>query len=279
MLQKKRVSHIRRILAKEIDPAFKRRARIILEESLFLKQGMKVLDLGCGRGFYTKALALLHPGVQISALDLNEEYLNQAIKLATEKNVSFVKADARDLPFIAESFDFVVCSEVLEHIKEDGEVIMEIYRVLKKEGKVIFTVPSSNYPFLWDPLNWILEKLFQRHVPSHIWWLAGIWADHVRLYSEEELVAKVKRAGFGVEQIWRATHYCLPFAHFLLYGIGKNLVELGIAGRSFDRFKIDNRQSFGNKFVNTPFRIIDKLNDSNFNKNSSFVNLIIKAIK
>lgn len=270
---------IKNFLRKEIDPAFKRRAEIILTKSLFLKAGMRALDLGCGRGFYTKALAILHPDVQITALDLNEKYLKQARKLITENNVNLVKADARNLPFTESSFDFVVCSEVLEHIQEDEKVISEIKRVLTKNGTALITVPHKNYPFLWDPINWILQRLFNKHIPSDIWWLAGIWADHIRLYSEEDLVAKVKKAGFGVEKIWRSTYYCLPFAHFLLYGIGKNLVELGIAGGSFNRFKIDNSLSFANKFVNSPFRIIDKLNYRNFNKNSSFVNLIIKVAK
>ena len=49
------------------------------------------------------------------------------------------------------------------------------------------------------------------------------WKSHLKNEFEKDL----KFVGFKIEKIWQATHYCLPFSHFLLYGIGKNLVEKG----------------------------------------------------
>ena len=97
--------------------------------------------------------------------------------------VRLARADARSLPFASGEFDAIVCSEVLEHIVEDGAVLMELNRVLRDGGLLLISVPNRQYPFMWDPLNWMLERVFGTHVPSHIWWLAGIWADHVRLYT------------------------------------------------------------------------------------------------
>jgi hypothetical protein len=106
----------------------------------------------------------------------------------------------------------------------------------------MITVPNKQYPFLWDPLNWILERMVHMHVPSHIWWLAGIWADHVRLYNAQMLVSRCNKVGFRVENIWHATQHCIPFEHFLLYGIGKNLVEKGLLKSAY-RFSPIRRMS------------------------------------
>jgi hypothetical protein len=97
------------------------------------------------------------------------------------------------------------------------------------------SVPDRDFPFLWDPINWLLMRVFGTHVPKHIWWLAGIWADHERLYTPEELRQVAERAGFGVEKLRAVVSHCLPFSHFLLYGIGKNLVER-MGASQFDRF-------------------------------------------
>ncbi len=146
-----------------------------------------------------------------------------------------IKADATNLPFSDKTFDRVIASEILEHIPNDQKAISEIYRVLKPGSIAMITVPNKNYPFFWDPLNWLLERIYSWHVPSNIWWLAGIWADHERLYDENGLKNKLEKVGFKIEKVWYSTHFCFPFSHFLLYGIGKNLVEKGLA-QNFSRF-------------------------------------------
>jgi len=258
-------------LEKEIDPAFARRARIILE-NLDLKPGMRVLDVGCGRGFYEMAISNIFSGVKVVGVDLNENYLSVGKNAVRDKNVTFLKADATKLPFKSGSFDRVICSEVLEHIPDDEGVLKEIRRVLKRGGKAIISVPNKNYPFFWDPLNYILEHFFHTHIPSHIWWLAGIWADHERLYTEEELLGKLGRvgglgkSGFTIDKIWRSTAYCLPFSHFLLYGIGKNLVERGWVGKDINRFDFESPPSVLTKIIRFPFMLFDKLNSITTNE-------------
>src|SRR5207245_820615 len=123
-----------------------------------------------------------------------------------------------------------------------------IHRVLRPGGRLALSVPHHDYPFWWDPINRCLEGWFGTHVPKDIWWLAGIWADHVRLYRPPELRHVLETAGFVVDEIVSHTHYCLPFHHLLVYGIGKNLLEhrllpAGLA-QSADRFR--GEQSLGN---------------------------------
>ena len=78
-------------------------------------------------------------------------------------------------------------------------------------------------------------KVFRSHIDKNIWWLAGIWADHERLYTKKEVATILRKERFRIEELREIIHWSWPFAHFLLYGIGKNLVErLGMT--EFSRF-------------------------------------------
>lgn len=262
------------VLSAELDPAFRRRARIILE-NLHLKDGEKILDLGCGRGFYIKIISQLYRNVEIFGIDNNTKYVEIARKL--NKNV--ILGDAGDLPFPNSCFDRVVCSEVLEHINDDNKVISEIHRVLKNKGFALISVPNKKYPFWLDPINFLMERVFNFHVPSQYWWLAGIWADHVRLYTEDEICAKLKRVSLKIDRLWRSTGWGMVGEHFLLYGIGKNIVELGFL-KQFNRFNFAKKRSLWLDLALTVINFFDKKNDvSKISRTQRFVNIVIKTSK
>lgn len=268
---------INKILKTEIDPAYIDRAEIILNNICNVKI-KNILEIGCGRGYYLKALQQIDSSLKITGIDLNEKYLIEAKKYIRNDNVKVIKGDANKLLFKDNSIDAIIASEILEHVPNDNKVLDEIYRVLKKEGRAMISVPNQDYPFLWDPINWLLEKIFGTHMPVNIWWLAGIWAGHLRLYKEDEIVKKIENSGLIVEKVWRTTKYCLPFSHFLFYGIGKNIVENG-ALKDFNRFENDKKEGL-------LFRIIKKIilwgdvgNEKKFEKGESTTNIVIRARK
>ena len=215
------------LLERELDPAFAARAALILRHLQPAASG-SMLDVGCGRGFYIKAIRALYPQANVVGVDFSAEHLAAAQAQSPAAAAELARADACALPFLSGSFEAVICSEVLEHIEDDAAGLAEIHRVLADDGLLLLSVPHHRYPLLWDPLNWVLERAFGTHVPAHIWWLAGIWADHLRLYTAAGIARKVESAGFDLEEMWFTTPRCLPFAHFLLYGIGKNIVERGL---------------------------------------------------
>jgi 2-polyprenyl-3-methyl-5-hydroxy-6-metoxy-1,4-benzoquinol methylase len=215
---------LHRLLDAEIDPAYAKRACFILD-AIYEKKPKNILEVGCGRGFYLKALSYFDFPKQIVGVDINPDYIEEAKQSVQDTRIKLIQGSIYDLPFKQNSFDLVICSEVLEHLRDDRQALLVLRKLVKPGGYILGSVPNIHYPFLWDPLNWILEKFFKIHIPSHIWWLAGIWADHSRLYSYQDIKSLFAKTRFSIEKIELFIHSCIPFSHFLLYAIGKNIVE------------------------------------------------------
>ena len=103
------------------------------------------------------------------------------------------KVDMMDMPFDDESFDFFICSHVLEHVDSDDQAIKELYRITKPGGCGILMVP----------IILGLEKTVED--PS-VKDEAGRWrlygqGDHVRLYAHNDYVNKICLHGFRVEEL------------------------------------------------------------------------------
>lgn len=199
------------------DQALRRRAKYIIE-NLKLKGNEKVLDAGCGDGYYLKLLLNLYPDLEIYGIDIDTKALDVAYKnLAEElnsKKLSITKKSINDLGFEDNFFDAVFSTEVLEHVPNDLDALKEVRRVLKPGGIYIFTVPNYNFPFMWDPLNYTLQNVFGTHIKSGFF--AGIWNQHIRLYTIDNLVEKCFSADFLIEKIKSVTYYSLPFNHYIL---------------------------------------------------------------
>ncbi len=82
--------------------------------------------------------------------------------------------------------------------------------MLKPGGLIAITVPNANYPFWWDPINRALETIFHTHIRRGL--LAGIWANHVRLYTPDQLRAAVLDAGLEVVEERAFTHHSFPLS-------------------------------------------------------------------
>ncbi|MDX2127421.1 MAG: class I SAM-dependent methyltransferase [Chloroherpetonaceae bacterium] len=105
------------------------------------KTAKKVLDIGCGTGTATRAIATALPESQVTGVDLSPYMLAAAkMKAKSFNNISFLHANATELPFENESFDAVSASLLFHEMpKSAGElVIKEVLRVLKPGGT--FTV-------------------------------------------------------------------------------------------------------------------------------------------
>lgn len=106
-------------------------------------ENKKVLEIGCGTGFFTSQLVLTNN--QITAIDISSNLLELAKKRTNYPNVVFKKEDAHKTSFDSNSFDFIVGSSALHHL-ETGTALKEFFRLLKPGGKIMFTEPNMLNP-------------------------------------------------------------------------------------------------------------------------------------
>lgn len=267
----------------EADMAFKRRVRTIFEW-VDPKNDDLILDIPCGRGFYLNMFRYVSECRLIGA-DLDWDVLRKASgNVDGLPDIGIHRANIYSLPYPDDLFDSVILSEVLEHIDDDVAGLREVLRVLKPGGVVAITVPNVNYPFWWDPINKTLEMLFGTHIQRGP--LAGIWANHVRLYSRDELKNAALDAGFVIDEERAFTHYCFPFIHNLVYGLGKPLLESGLLPKTLanaaDRTSFDKNKGSLLNPINLglkAFDFFDRRNVMNEPPGRSTVNLCIKGRK
>ena len=110
-------------------------------------KGKKFLDAGCAKGRFTKAL--VKRGAFLSGIDITENFINIAKENVPEAD--FRLASVIDMPFGNNTFDGVLCIEVIEHIPDTEKAIREMTRVLKPSGKIIIidkNILSLHYRYL-----------------------------------------------------------------------------------------------------------------------------------
>jgi len=213
-----------RLERNDADPGNRRRIRAILE-FLALAPGDRVLDCGCGLGWFLHVAAVMAPGTRLVGVDPDRRRIDRAAAVARPPAL-LVVGDGGRLPFPDAAFDKAVVAEVIEHVADDVGLLREVWRVLTPGGMAAITVPHRPYPFLWDPVNWVRERLGRPPIREGP--LGGIWTDHLRLYSTEALEGVAREVGFEVVATRSLVGRCLPFAHNLVYGLGKPLVESGL---------------------------------------------------
>jgi 2-polyprenyl-3-methyl-5-hydroxy-6-metoxy-1,4-benzoquinol methylase len=104
-------------------------------------RGRTLLDIGCGLGYFTDYYA--ERGSESTGIDLDERCLEYCREYMRGK---YIRWDITEYPypFPAESFDIIICSEVLEHIQENGKVVDEVRRLLKPSGIFIASTPCGS---------------------------------------------------------------------------------------------------------------------------------------
>lgn len=145
-------------------------------ETGFFRDRLKVLHFAPEQAFYNRFRKL-------SNLDYTTTDLNSPL--------ADVKADICDLPFEDNSFDFILCNHVLEHIPNDTKAMKEIYRILKPGGTAILQIPQD----LSREVTFEDNSITSREERARIF---GQY-DHVRVYGKDYF-EKLRMIGFDVEE-------------------------------------------------------------------------------
>jgi SAM-dependent methyltransferase len=158
---------------------------------LALEPGHLLLDMGAGAGRH--AFESYRRGARVIALDYDAAELkdvaglfaamHEAGEVPAAAAAAAVNGDGTGLPFPDDTFDRIVCSEVLEHIPDLETAISELHRVLKPSGTMAVTVPT------WFPekVCWALSEEY--HAPF-------VPGGHIRIFTESALRSALRAGGF-----------------------------------------------------------------------------------
>ena len=107
-------------------------------------QGKSVLDLGCAGGFMAEALA--HKGARVSGIDPAQDAIQAAKHHAKTSNldITYDVGVGEHMPYSDDTFDIVVCVDVLEHVRDLSQVLAEVARVLKPGGLFLYDTINRN---------------------------------------------------------------------------------------------------------------------------------------
>lgn len=102
-----------------------------------------ILEVGCGIGNFTNTLTRYG---DVWAIDIDEKYITQTKLLADGKaRVGFGDIEKGLYFFSSRRFNAIVCLNVLEHVKNDDLALNNLFKLLKKGGKLILLVPAHQF--------------------------------------------------------------------------------------------------------------------------------------
>lgn len=151
------------------------------------KKGMNILDIGCGSASWNTE------HISITGLDINEKMLGYGKSKGYLSKTILFDLNKTPLPFEENSFDIIILSEVLEHLSSPKNLIIDVHRVLKKNGLVIITVPLDNVISLWRVL-FELNCFFRGHVLNENYYKNK--CGHIQHFSIKSLSKLITENGF-----------------------------------------------------------------------------------
>lgn len=173
----------------------RRRLFATILEELGTPLDADILEVGSGTGANLRLLKTLgfrrFQGIDLSPI---------AVELSRRKGFdSVAQGDLRALPWPDDNFDLVIATDILEHIDDDKDAMMEIARVLRPGGHVLVTVPALQ--ILWSVHDQI--------------------ADHYRRYSRASLLNVLRQSGLEAREICYFNYILLP-----LIALARGIISL-----------------------------------------------------
>lgn len=165
-----------------------------IKELLRNERNARILDVGCGDGFFLREI---EPHAEKFGIDI--------IDIQNPNDFSFIRANLEDgFPFESESFDTLIAGEMIEHLLKTDYFINECHRILRKNGCLILTTPN-----LCSLKNSFLVILGRQ--PIGVDYSLDNGVGHVRAFSPAAMREILKRGNFQIE-ILKSDRVPLPFA-------------------------------------------------------------------
>ncbi len=176
-----------------------------------------ILDVGCGSAWLAKYYT--DKNVNVVSLDLSKINVQKAKEIIPDKYHIPLVADSFTLPFKNNSFDFVVASEIIEHVIDPKLFAAELFRVIKPKGKLIITTPYK------EKLRYYLCIHCNKKTPVHA---------HIHSFNEHNLCKLLIGENLGKTQyflfgnkilIFLRTYVLLKFLPFSIWSIVDNFTN------------------------------------------------------
>jgi SAM-dependent methyltransferase len=148
--------------------------------------GKRILDVGCGPGYLSSILAAR--GYRVTGVEQPGPYT-----ASFPITVELVEADLEQgLPLLDGTFDYVVCADILEHLRRPDELLRQLRAVLAADGLLVASLPNSGN--IWFRLNILLGRFPQDD--------KGLFdRTHVRFYTWSGWVELFRSAGYAIESV------------------------------------------------------------------------------
>jgi trans-aconitate 2-methyltransferase len=177
------------------------KASMDLLKEIEIKETENILDIGCGDGKITALLSKLALNGTVLGIDLSSEM----IKFASEKfektdhpNLSYQQKDARELDF-ENRFDTIFSSYALHWVIDFEDFMEKVFKAVKKNGKIIFTIPLG----ISSPLEQATKELMQNPSWTHYF---TEYKEPWQFSAESKYFKMIKNAGFQVIKCKEKNH-------------------------------------------------------------------------
>ncbi len=107
-------------------------------KSLEIKNKIKILDIGCSKGFMAENL--MSYNFEFYGIDINKEDVKFAKKYY--KKIKIIDIDNENLPYKNNFFDIIIMGDIIEHLKEPLKALKNIKNLLKRNGIIIISTPN-----------------------------------------------------------------------------------------------------------------------------------------
>jgi arsenite methyltransferase len=190
------------------------RRRELVRAALGARPGDRILDVGCGPGFYvTELLEAVGPEGSVVGVDSSADMLAVAAQRAEgHGNVQFHEADAASLPVPDADFERALCVQVLEYVRDVPAALTEMHRALRPGGQVLV------WDVDWATVSWhAADRQLTRRV-------LAAWDKHLTHPSlPRTLAPQLRNAGF--EDV-RMDAHAFATAELIADAYGASLVPL-----------------------------------------------------
>lgn len=160
----------------------------VLKPLIPKKDKIKILDFGCGKGKILSEMKMVNSKAEFYAVDVSKKALD-FIKRKDLTTVLKKIDDGGKIPFKDNLFDFIIASDVLEHVYDTENAFAELSRTLKKNGKILISVPYNGL------LKRVIIALFffdQIYEPS---------TPHIRSYTKNNILKYLNKNGIKMIKV------------------------------------------------------------------------------